>query len=291
MDLVSDDRTETPEQTKARLLRCPKLKASVCKVARAQGIARDQEEDVYQETMLRMAMATLPPTDAEARKYVHGIVRHAAIDHLRKLAEETDADSLDSLKEQELAVRQRLEQRVQIQGLFRQGFEKFGAKWDLWMRNKIHKETSEEIASTEGLAPSHVRHEVSLMNRWFDGAWGKRTGSIGGVLALLLVVGAGWWMTHRPVGDADLTGSRAARTDTRVVGMDAAALRERGTKACDAGAWSACEEDLAAAAALDSAGETVERVGLEAKAISKQMRHDADGGGSDGQQMNTKPGR
>jgi len=291
MTLVIDDKTETPEQLKARLLRCPKLKASVCKVARAQGVARDQEEDVYQETMLRMSMATLPSTDAEARRYVHGIARHAAIDHLRKLAEENAAESLESLEETELAVRQRMEQRVQIQGLFRQGLEKFGAKWDLWMRSKIHKETSEEIASTEGLAPSHVRHEVSIMNRWFDGAWGKRTGSIGGVLALLLAVGAGWWMTHRPVNEADLAGFRGARSDTRVVGLDAAALRERGTKACDAGAWSACEEDLAAAAALDSAGETPERMGLEARAMSKQMRHDVDGGGKDGEQMNAKPGR
>jgi len=135
-----------------------------------------------------------------------------------------------------------------------------------------------------------VRDEVSVMNRWFDGAWGKRTGSIGGVLALLLAVGAGWWMTHRPVDESQMATFAQVRTDPRAAGMDAAALRERGKAACDAGAWGACENDLAAASKLDPAGHTPELQQMQQDARTKQMRFDADGPGP-GEEMNAKPGR
>ena len=287
MNSVNDPPTETPEQILARLLRCPKLKAAVCKVARSQGVKPEVAEDVYQETMLRMSRATLPLTEAEARKYVHGIAKFAAIDYLRSLEE---AESLESLRKEAYPMRERIEQRTFMQGIFKQGFAKFGEKWDWWVRSKVHKETSGEIGRAAGVTPSHVRDEVSVMNRWFDGAWGKRTGSIGGVLTLLLAIGLGWSWTHRgDVDESQVSTYAEVRTDSRVVGMDATALRARGQKACDAGEWSACQNDLAAAAALDPQGETMDLWQLKVDAMAKQMRRDADGNGGGGEEMNAKP--
>jgi DNA-directed RNA polymerase specialized sigma24 family protein len=291
MNRVSDPPAETPEQLLARLLRCPKLKAAVCKVARSQGVAAAEEEDVYQETMLRMSRATLPPMEAEARKYVHGMAKFVAIDHLRKTEEDAPTESLEGVDEDAHPQRERVEQRAFMRQVLARAREIFGEKWDWWERSKIHKETSTEIGRAAGVTPGHVRDEVSVMNRWFDGAWGKRTGSIGGVLALLVAIGAGWWMTQRPVDESQMSTFAEVRTDHRSVGMDAGALRERGTKACDEGAWGACQNDLAAAAALDPKGETPELWLLRVNAEAKQVRQDADGNGGGGEEMNAKPGR
>jgi DNA-directed RNA polymerase specialized sigma24 family protein len=292
MNTVSVPPVETPEQLLARLLRCPKLKASVCKVARSQGVPRNEEEDVYQVTMLRMSQATLPATEAEARKYVHGIAKFAAIDHLRKTEEDEPTESLESLKKEAHPVRERIEQRAFMRQVLARGRAMFGEKWDWWERSKVHKETSAEIGRAVGVTPGHVRDEVSVMNRWFDGTWGKRTGSIGGMLVLLLALGLGakWLWTPHGFDESQLSMYSEVRTDHRVVGMDAAALRERGRAACDAGAWGACENDLAAAAALDREGHTPELQQMQLDARTKQMRFDADGGGP-GEQMNAKPGR
>jgi DNA-directed RNA polymerase specialized sigma24 family protein len=287
---VSNPPSETPEQMLARLLRCPKLKASVYKVARSQGVHASEWEDVYQVTLERMAQATLPVTDADARKYVNGIAKNASIDHLRKKATDEATDSLESLRKEPSPTIARLEQRVFLQGLFRAGLAKFGEKWDWWVRSKIHKETTAEIGHAAGVTPGHVRDQVSLMNRWFDGKWGKRTG-IGGVLVLLLAIGAGKWaLTPHAFDESQLSTYSEVRTGPRIAAPDAAALRERARGACDAGAWGACENDLVAAAKLDPAGDTPEMQQMQLDARSKQMRFDADAEGPP-VEMNAKPPR
>jgi len=305
MNIVSDtpdgkdDPAETPAELLARLMRCPKLKAAVCKVARSQGVKAEAEEDVYQETLLRMSKATLPVVEADARKYVNGMAKYVAIDFLRELEEQgsTETESLEGMKREPIPVRERIEQRTQIKQVFRLGRALFGEQvWSWWERNKVHKETSQEIGRAAGVKASHVRHEVSAVSRWVDSTWGKRTGSIGGVFVLLLAVAGGWKWTHRPIDESQMTTFAEVRAEHGVVGLDAGALRERGKKACDEGAWGACEEDLAAAAALDSSGETVELLVMKMNAAEKQMRHDADGGGKDGErgggsELNAKPGR
>jgi DNA-directed RNA polymerase specialized sigma24 family protein len=293
---------ETPEQLRARLLRCPKVKASAQKVGRSQGVADSDLDDVCQDTLLAASKATLPPTEAEARKYINGIAKFTAIGHLRRKREEP-VESLDAMGREERPVRERIEQRAFMLGLFEQGHKKFGRAFEWFMRSKVHQETSQEIGPAAGVTPSHVRDQVSLVSRWFDGAWGQRTG-IGSVLALLLAVGAGWgwWMTHggRGVDESQVSTYAAVRTDARHA-MSADALRERGLKACDEGAWSACEHDLAAAREMDPAGTTGELQVRETVAHARMMRFDADSGargngggngdGEEGGELNAKPGK
>jgi DNA-directed RNA polymerase specialized sigma24 family protein len=278
---------ETPEELRARLLRCPKVRASVRKVARSQGVVRHEEEDVSQETLLRVSQATLPQTEAEARKYINGIAKFVAINHFRKRAEEP-TESLEGIRGEERPVPERIEQRVFMRGVFEQGYKKFGKSFEWFMRAKVHKETAEDIAAAAGLAPGHVRKELSLVSRWFDGAWGKRTG-IGSVLALVLAVSAGWWLTHREATvDESQFATYAAVKTQEVRATDAHALRERGQKACAEGAWSACEHDLAAAAEMDPQGETPELWGMKERAIGRQFYLDANPAPDED---NAKPGR
>jgi DNA-directed RNA polymerase specialized sigma24 family protein len=279
--------TETPEQLRARLLRCPRVKASVLKVARSQGVPSHEREDVLQETLFRTSQSTLPPGEEPARRYINGIAKFAAIDHMRKKSEEP-AESLEELDGKAHPVRERLEQRAFMQSLFAQGYERFGKKFDWFLRSKVERETSQEIGAAAGVTPSHVRDEVSVVNRWFDAAWGTKSGGIGGILALLLAVGAGWWMTHRdrPVDESQLGTYAEVRTEHRVP-MDAAALRQRGKKACEDGAWSACEHDLAAARLKDPQGTTQELLDWETTAQQRMVRVDAE----EEQEMNAKPGQ
>ena len=244
---------ETPEELRARLLRCPKVKASVRKVARSQGVVSHEEEDVCQDTLLRVSQAELPPTEAEARKYINGIAKFVAIDRSRKAADEP-TESLERMRREARPVRERIEQRAFMQGLFEQGYKRFGKSFEWLMQSKVHKETSEEIGAAAGVTPSHVRDQVSLVSRWFEGAWGKRTG-IGSVLALVVAVSGGWWLTHRAgtMDDSQFATYAAVKTQ-EVRATDAHALRQRARKACAEGAWSACEHDLAAAAELDPQG-------------------------------------
>jgi DNA-directed RNA polymerase specialized sigma24 family protein len=293
---------ETPEQLRARLLRCPKVRASAQKIGRSQGVADSDLDDVCQETLLGAAKATLPSTEVEARKYINGIAKFVAIDHVRKKREEP-VESLEAMGRAERPVRERIEQRAFMRNLFEQGHKKFGRAFEWFVLSKVHKETSHEIGAAAGVTPDHVRVQVSLVSRWFDGAWGQRTG-IGSVLALLLAVGAGWgwWMTHggRGVDESQVSTYAAVRTDARPA-MSADMLRERGLKACDEGAWSACEHDLAAARAMDPAGTTGELQVRETVAYARMMRFDADGDprgnpggngdGEEGGELNAKPGR
>ncbi|MGD0530270.1 MAG: hypothetical protein ABSE49_34365 [Polyangiaceae bacterium] len=162
--------------------------------------------------------------------------------------------------------------------------------WSWWERSKIHQESSEEIGRDAGLKASHVRHEVSEVSRWFEGTWGKR-GGVGGMLVLLLGLGLGarWLLTPHAFDESQLSTYSEVRTEPRVA-LDAAALRERARAACDAGAWGACENDLAAASRLDPAGDTPELQQMQLDARSKQMRFDADGEGPP-VEMNAKPPR
>jgi len=284
---ASNPPQETPEQLRARLLRCPKVRASVCKVARSQGVVSHEEEDVCQDTLLRVSQAELPPTEAEARKYINGIARFVAIDRSRKAAGEP-TESLEAMRREARPARERIEQRAFMQGLFEQGYKRFGKSFDWFMRAKVHQETSEEIGAAAGVTPSHVRDEVSLVSRWFAGAWGKRTG-IGSVLALVLAVGAGGWLTRRAqtVDESQFSTYAAVKTQ-EVRAMDAHALRERGQKACHDGAWSACEHDLAAAAKMDPGGVTSDLWKMREMAENRQFHLDAQ---PESDQDNAKPGR
>jgi hypothetical protein len=101
--------------------------------------------------------------------------------------------------------------------------------------------------------------------------------------------GAGWWLTHRDEAvDASQFATYAAVKTQEPRAMDATALRERGQKARDEGAWSACEHDLAAAAEMDPQGVTSDLWKMREKAADRQFCFDATG---ETDEDNAKPGR
>jgi DNA-directed RNA polymerase specialized sigma24 family protein len=288
MNLVSDDAKgspETPDQLRDRLMRCPRVRRALVKVARSQGVPDDEREDVVQETLLRISRQTLPTNEEKrARKYINGTGKNVAIDHMRA-KDDASVESLEGMGNKAPPVDPRLEKRVFLQGLFDRAAAKFGKKWDWYVAHKLHRKTSKEIGAEHGVTDSHVRDELSVIDRWFAAAYEKR-GGVAGLLGLAIAVGLGYWMTHRP---ADLSNwSTQHETRARAVQvLDAPALRERGTKRCDEGAWLACMHDLEAARQLDPQGQSPELQTLEDLARSKLTRLDA----RESPEMNAKPGQ
>jgi DNA-directed RNA polymerase specialized sigma24 family protein len=292
MSTVSDvpmNPSETPEQMLARLMRCPKLHATVKKIARNHGVRPAEIEDVLQETLLAASTnKNLPRDEGEARKVIHGTAKHKALDWIA-MKKEQEATSLDAMGGKGPRVGQRLEQRSAMQALFERGAAKFGKKWDWFLAAKVDGQTSKEIGAAHGVTDSHVRDELSVVDRWVAAAWSKQ--GVGGALALLVAIGAGWWLTHRgPVDDSQWPTYHPSYAnvvkDDRTV-LDAEGLRDRARFACLDGAWNACEHDLTAARLMDPAGQTPDLDELEATARDRMTLYEQ----GHEQLLNAKPPR
>ncbi len=278
MNLVSDrdgpPPPETPEQLRARLLGCKRVRGALTKVAAGQGVPAHWREDVVQETLLRFSRQEMPSSEEDAvRRYINGIGRNVAVDLMRERKEDATR-SLEAMDGTNAAptVGAGLERRAYLQGLFEQGRARFGKSWDWFLASRFGGETSREISEQHAVTDGHVRKEISVVDRWFTAAYGARGGA--GLLAVLLAVGAGWWLAHRTVPLPDGGSGWHEERANVVQTLDAPALRERARRRCQEGAWLACAHDLEDARRIDPAGETDELRVMEWTANQRLLRFD-----------------
>jgi DNA-directed RNA polymerase specialized sigma24 family protein len=262
---------ETPDQLRARLLRCPKVHASIRKVARSKKVPPPEVDDVLQDTLARVSVATLPRVEDEARRYINGIAKNVAIDHLRVLLE-NPTEPLEEIGRDVVAPDPDVvEKRSTGDALLDKGRQVFGDKFDWFVRAKVKDESTVEIARSAGVTPGHVRDEVSIMTRFLRDH--GRASGLGVVILMLAAVALVLRPPPQPAQGAPWTPDEHYVVDG--VPLDAAALRDRGKNACDAGAWEACAHDLDAALALDPDGETAEARVLRERAAEMVRVRDA----------------
>jgi hypothetical protein len=120
----------------------------------------------------------------------------------------------------------------------------------------VEGENEVAIAQEQGVAPELVRKRVSRITAFLR----ERAAML--VVAFVLVVTGVWALTRRP---AEMAGPREAQR-FEPPAPDASELRRRAERACAAGAWQACVDDLDAARDVDPRGETIETRKLGANA-------------------------
>lgn len=262
---------ETSDPLRARLLRCPKVHAAIRKVARSKKVPPSDVDDVLQDTLARVSVATLPPVEDEARKYINGIAKNVAIDHLRVRMEDP-AEPLEEVGQDVAAADPEIVEKRSIgDALLLKGRQIFGDRFDWFVRAKVHDESTVDIARSAGVTPGHVRDEVSMMTRFLRDH--GRASGLGVVLLMIAAVALVLRPPPEPAQGAPWTPAELHVVDG--VPLDAAAMRDRGERACDAGAWEACAHDLDAAFAIDPDGETPRVRVLRERAVEMLRVRDA----------------
>lgn len=239
------------------LLASHELRLSIAKVARRRGVEGDAVHDVVQETLSRALGQRLPADRTEARKYIHGIAKHVAVEIVRDAAssgaESVDDDSPDSDAAPHAASAQpaRFDDRDEARKVIAAGEGRFPASFSYFVQARLMGRSAEQIANDHAVSAGHVRHQIVEMQRFVSDYRTRLAASI----AVVLLAVAGWasWR-HDP------TRSWATLTPhiRELPPLDPEAeidhLRERAMRACNLGAFAACLADTEAADALDPIG-------------------------------------
>jgi hypothetical protein len=136
------------------------------------------------------------------------------------------------------------------------GVERDAIAIDWLVRAKVEGESEVAIAQEQGVSHEVVRKRVSRLVAFLR----ERAATL--LAAFVLLVAGVWALTRRP---AEMAGPREA-VRFEPPAPDASELRRRAERACAAGAWQACVDDVEAAHDLDPAGETPETRKLRTEA-------------------------
>ena len=246
---------EPPEARRARLLCSDHFGNSIRKVARNTGVAEHDIEDVVQETLARGLEIELPEDDERARRYVNGIAANVARDHLGEVVAEAADSYVEEHEEGGPAATPywdapaNFEDRDLARQVVDATKKRFPRTFSWLLRARVMDETGAEIANDNVVQSSHVRHEISRVQRFARSA-GQRLGA-GLAVLVFVAIGLASWL-RRPFEALDLSTYEARRAE--LPPPDADSLRARGTEACRALEWQACLDDLDAADRLDPAG-------------------------------------
>ncbi|MGH7440737.1 MAG: hypothetical protein ACRENE_34020 [Polyangiaceae bacterium] len=255
------------------LLSSARLRASITKIARKRGLPERWVEDVVHDTLKAALTADLPGEEDEARKYVHRIAANAARlqlkrvrDELEEPYDESDADPDDPDAARRMAVfaqPPRVEDREVVRKVVDAGYERFPRTFPWFLRSRVLEETAAEIAKDGAVQASHVRHEISVVQR-FVRQLGERLGAIVVLALFMLAGGLAYWIRRPAAGPAPspVEAEHVAPSPEPTVSAaieptpaeKAATLRAEAQRDFDQGGWMMCIRALDAADQLDPAG-------------------------------------
>jgi DNA-directed RNA polymerase specialized sigma24 family protein len=232
------------------ILSDPETHKAIRKILRLRGVPRqDLHDEMSTVLMDAMVAPNLPLDDPErARAYLGGIARNKAIGNAndrKEAAENTVA--LDDVGPGVAApsAETQPETRVLAVDAQKKGLSLFPRTFGWFVRVRVKGDSPEDVARDHNVSAGYVRSEVSTIGRTLATVLGA------GMVAILLLV-FGPWKRQPDWAERPYAQRRAVPV------LDAAALRDRAKKLCDAGEWQACMEDLDAASELRPAGETQE---------------------------------
>jgi DNA-directed RNA polymerase specialized sigma24 family protein len=244
--------TETsPQSPRSReLLGDPALRAAVVAYVRRRVPPADIE-DVVQTVLCDALDAPDRPESPEAlKRWVLGIARHKVVDRHRTAGRERPADLPDLP-----AGPAPLEERSMVRWVERQATRKDDARTLTWLAREGEGEKLEAIAASEQLPAAQVRQRVSRMRRWMRERWAAELAAVA-MLATILV--AAWWLLRDRINPpvANPAPPPTIAPEPEVPALDRARnLRADGVRACDAGDYRTCLDDLDQARALDPEGD------------------------------------
>ena len=249
------------------------LRAKIARIARKRGVPARYVEDVVHDALKNSLCAELPADDEEARKYVHRIAVNAALATMKRVRDgidepydesEPDPDNPEAIKKAPaFAPPARFEDRDIVRKVVDAGYERFPRTFPWFLRSRVLEETAAEIAKDDAVQASHVRHEISVVQRYLR-QLGERIGAFV-VLALFVLAGTlAYWIRRPVVGPAPspTEAEHVAPAPEPTVSAateptppeKAASLRADARREFDDGWWMRCIRDLNAADQLDPAG-------------------------------------
>jgi DNA-directed RNA polymerase specialized sigma24 family protein len=249
-----------------------KLAASIRHVLRHNGASSHEMDDLFQQVMLEVEKsATLPPSEPERTRYIHGIARNVAKRRTGELAGnlETEAFDIEELAGDQVDEASAHGVREVARKLYDAAAEVDPQGLDWLVRSRVEGEAETTIARSDGVPVDRVRKRVSRLTRRMRVV----AVALGVIAALVLFFFfAKRWRLRASTGEIqpDIAWTDEPRGPTPK--EEANLLRDNALRECDGARWAACLRDLDAARGVDPDGDLAPEVVRARRAADEHLR-------------------
>jgi DNA-directed RNA polymerase specialized sigma24 family protein len=258
--------TQTPPPFYTR-----KLRNSVRKVLRANGVPSRDLEDLFQDVMREAVKSgnNLPSREPERTQYMHGIARNRAKRYVRDKLQQPPMVPLDAVASTPADDGPSYETVDLAQKLVAEGKRRDPQGTDWLLRDKVYDEPATEIAAQDGVPVDRVRKRIERLTRYLRDYAST-------IAMVFLVVCAGFALHGR--GETSQTGGQTGGHATQPeetvpdATEQARALRSSALRECAAQAWDDCLRDLDAAGDLDPEGDKAPEVQSARELANSKVR-------------------
>jgi DNA-directed RNA polymerase specialized sigma24 family protein len=233
----------------------PKLRASVLKVLRANGVPSHDGMDLFQDVMREAVKCRekLPAKEPKRTRYIHGIARNLAKHYVRDKMQQPPMVPLDAVTSTPADDGPSYETVDLAAKLVAEGKRRDPQGTDWLLRDKVYDEPATDIAAQDGVPVDRVRKRIERLTHYLH-EYAKT------IAMVFLVVCAGFALRGR--GETSRTGGHVTQPEetTPDPREQARTLRATALRECAEHAWQDCLRDLDAARDLDPEGDDAPEV-------------------------------
>jgi DNA-directed RNA polymerase specialized sigma24 family protein len=244
-----------------------KLRASILKVLRKNGVEARDCHDLFQEVMHEAAKRKdkLPTTEPERTQYFHGIARNRAKRYVWAKRREPPMVPLDAVRSAAATEEVSVETRERAEKYYAAAVKRDAEATDWLIRNKVYDERSTEIAAQDGQPVDRIRKRIERLLGYLR----EHANSIGMILLFVFASYALLWPREPSlVGHGRPEPEERAPDDAE----QARTLREQALRECRERAWKDCLRDLDAARELDPIGDRAPDVERSREEAERALR-------------------